>query len=210
VPSNAHDNDFDFNDGHITISGAFEPAINLSAYESFATQSTGLEGLHALAGLEHDGFAGLGLAVGEHGQLVAVGADNEMQDHADLACYSTKPNWQHANLISQLENAAEQYHSYLGHDNSHRQATQGHEVLHGHDVYQQISQGEELGLHDVQADVNHGLWGLQGLQSPFQGDTGSGATVNGVDGVACRKDQAHGLGFGLLDLIERDQRGRGY
>jgi transcriptional enhancer factor len=137
-----------------------------------------------------------------------VGTDNDLQDHADLACYSTKPNWQHANLISQLENAAEQYHAYLPHDNHHIQATQGHEVLHGHDMYQQVSQsqGDDLvghGLHDSHVGVGHGL---RSLASPFQEDTRSGA-VNGVD---CRKEQAHGLGFGLLDLIERDARARGY
>jgi len=45
------------------------------------------------------------------------------------------------------------------------------------------------------------------LQSPFhEGDTGGGASN-------CRKDSvAHGqeVGLGLLDLIERDQRARGY
>ncbi|RMZ73760.1 Regulatory abaA [Pyrenophora seminiperda CCB06] len=210
LPSNTH-NDFDFDGGHITISGAFEPAINLSAYDGFgiASQSAGLESLHALAGLEHDELANMGLAVGEHGQLVAVDASNHMQDPADLACYSTKPNWHHTNLISHLENAAEQYHPYLAHD-EHSHSRQGHEVIHVHDMYQQVSQEEGLvvqGLHDAHVGVNHGLWGLQGLQSPFEGDTGSGAPINEAD---CRREQAHGLGFGVLDLIERDQRSRGY
>ena len=212
MPSNAHNNnDFDFDGGHITISGAFEPAINLSAYDSFGiiSQSAGLESLHALAGLEHDELASMGLAVGEHGQLVAVDTSSHIQDPADLACYSTKPNWHHANLISHLENAAEQYHPYLGHDD-HEQSRQGHEVLHGHDIHQQVSQEECLvaqGLHDAHASINHGLWGLHDLQSPFEGDTGSGAAINEGD---CGKVQAHGLGFGVLDLIERDQRSRGY
>ncbi|KAF1831589.1 hypothetical protein BDW02DRAFT_581921 [Decorospora gaudefroyi] len=205
VPSHAHDHDFHFNGGHISMSGAFEPAIHLSAYEDFASQSTSLQGLHALAGLEHDGFASLGLADGEHGQLVPVGANgNDVHDVTGLACCSTKPNWQHANLISHLENAAEQYHYH------HDQASHGHEVLHAHDVYPHVSQGEEIvthGLHDAHVDivVHDGLWGLQ---SPFHEDTGSGA-ANGVD---CRKfkEQAHGLGFGVLDLIERDERERGY
>ncbi|EDU47670.1 predicted protein [Pyrenophora tritici-repentis Pt-1C-BFP] len=206
LPSNAH-NDFDFDGGHITISGAFEPAINLSAYDSFgiASQSTGLESLHALAGLEHDELANMGLAVGEHGQLVAVDTSSHMQDPTDLACYSTKLNWHHADLISHLENAAEQYHPYLTHDD-HEQSKQGHEVIHAHDIYQQVNQEEGLvvqGLHEAHASVNQGLWDLQGLQSPFEGDTGGGA-INEVD---CRKEQSHGLGFGVLDLIETREVG---
>ncbi|KAF1944674.1 hypothetical protein EJ02DRAFT_398025 [Clathrospora elynae] len=218
----AYDNDFDFNGGHMTIASAFEPAMNLSAYSSFATQSTGLDGLHALSGLEGHGFSGLGLAVGEHGQFVAVGSGAEMQDAAatadDVACYSTKPNWRYANLISQLENAAES-HCYmeahdggLEHDHVRAhddQAAHGQEVLHGHKVvYQQVSKAEEelvaRGLHDEHVNVGHGH-GLWNLASSFQEDTASSAT-----GADCRKEQAHGLGFRGLDLIERDQRARGY
>jgi transcriptional enhancer factor len=170
------------------------------SYDTFATQDTGLGGLYALA---DGGFADLGLAVGENGELVAVGTEHDLQDHADLACYSTKPNWQHANLISHLENAAEQYHAYLPHSHSQSQTTQGHDVMHGHDLYQQVSQSQvyDLGLHD--SHVGHGLWSLA---SPFHEDTASGA-VNRVD---CGKEQAHGLGFGVSDLIERDSRARGY
>lgn len=203
VPTYSHDNDFDFNGGHITITGNFDSAINLAGYDSFASQGSGLEGLHALAGLEGDGFAGLGLAVNANNELVTV--SDGMQDPADMACYSTKPNWNHTTLISSLENAAEQYHPYLSHD-SHGQATQGHEGLPGHDTYHATSHAEELvahGLHDAHVNLNPGLWNLQ---SPFHEDTGSGA----VGGVDCRKEQTHGLGLGVLDLIERDQRARGY
>ena len=210
VPSNAHD-DFGLDGGHMTFSGAFEPAIHLSAYDNFgmASQSAGLESLHALAGLEHDELANMGLAVGEHGQLIAVDTSSHIQDSADLACYSTKPNWHHANLISHLEDAAEQYHPYLTHED-HEQTRQGHEVIHSHDIYQEVSQEEvpvTQGLHDVHVNINHGLWGLHGPQSPFEGDTGSGAIINEVD---CRKEQSHGLGLEVLDLIERDQKSRGY
>ncbi|KAF1851301.1 uncharacterized protein K460DRAFT_274402 [Cucurbitaria berberidis CBS 394.84] len=207
VTTYAHDNDFDFNGGHITITGAFEPAINLAAYDSFASQGNGLEGLHALAGLEGDGLAGLGLAVNANNELVTV--NRGMQDPSDLACYSTKPNWHHVNLISSLENAAEQYHSYLGHE-SHGQASRGHEILPGHDAYQSANHAENLvahGLHDSHVNVNPGLWNLQ---SPFHEDTGGGA----VGVVDCRGEKGHGVGLGLglgvLDLIERDQRARGY
>ncbi|KAH7357531.1 TEA/ATTS domain family-domain-containing protein [Pyrenochaeta sp. MPI-SDFR-AT-0127] len=180
VPTYSHDNDFDFNGGHITITGAFDSAINLAGYDSFASQGNGLDGLHALAGLEGDGFAGLGLTVNANNELVT-------------------PNWNHTTLISSLENAEEQYHPYLPHDN-HAQATQGH------DAYNPTSHAEDLvahGLHDAHVNLNPGLWNLQ---SPFHEDTGSGA----VGGVDCRKEQANGLGLGVLDLIGRDQRARGY
>ncbi|KAF2820437.1 hypothetical protein CC86DRAFT_429180 [Ophiobolus disseminans] len=196
-------NNFDFDGGHITISGAFEPAINLSAYDGFATQGTGLEGLHALAGLDHDGYS-LGLTCADGDELVNV---NDMHD-ADLACYSTKPNWQHANLISHLESAAEQYHAYLGHD----QATHGHDVLHRlAGPSPALTQGEELvahGLHNAGINLN-GNAGIWILQSPFhEENTGGGANDGG-----CRTDSGvhgHEDGLGLLDLIERDQRARGY
>lgn len=201
VASYSHDNDFNFDGGHITISGAFEPAIHLSAYDSFSTQSSGLDGLHALAGIDHDSFASLGLAVGENGELVSIPRSDNLHDPVDAACYSTKPNWHHANLISSLESAAAQYNPYREHD--HAQATQGHELIHGLDAYA----GGDLvahGLHDAHVNVNAGLWNLQ---SPFQEDTGSGA----VGVMGCRKEQGHGgLGLGVLDLIERDQEARRY
>jgi transcriptional enhancer factor len=201
--SQQHDNDFDFTGGQINISGTFEPSINISAYDGFASQSTALDGLHALTGtgLEPDGFAGFGLALGENGQLINVESSNELPNQVDLACYSTKPNWNPGNVIPQLENAAAQYHPYLGHNDS--QATHGHDGFHGPHTY---SQGGDLvthGLPDPNININPALWALQ---SPFHEDTGSGA----INRTNCRKEQAHGLGFGVLDLIERDQRARGY
>ncbi|KAH9863588.1 hypothetical protein J1614_009520 [Plenodomus biglobosus] len=225
--SYAHDaNNFDFNGGHITISGAFEPSINLGAYDGFGTNAE-LDGLHALAGLdhEHDSFAGLGLAVGENGELISVPRDNGMGVGAVGAvgiesCYSTKPNWHHANLISSLENAAESYHSYHpSHNHNPRahhdslEATSGHELLRNGGVGVHASYAganEELvahGLHDGHVNVHPGLWNLA---SPFHEDTGSGA-VGGIGGGEERKDGVigPGLGMGVLELIERDQR-RGY
>ncbi|RYD68740.1 MAG: hypothetical protein EOP83_00110, partial [Verrucomicrobiaceae bacterium] len=115
--------DFDFHGGHITISGAFEPAINLSAYNSFATQNTDLSGLHALAGLDQDGYS-LGLACADGNELVDVDVSNSLRDDG-LACYSTKPNWHRTNLIPSLEDAAEQYHAYM----NHAQTARGHDGL---------------------------------------------------------------------------------
>jgi transcriptional enhancer factor len=136
----------------------------------------------------------------EHQQITNVPTSTPTD--TDLACYSTKPNWQHAHLISNLENAAEQYHPYIGPDN-HMQRTQNHENSRGDDVYQQIIEMEEsvaTGLHDVHAQANYSLWGLQGLQSPFQkgSDSGSGSGLN------YRKEQAHSSEFGVPDVVERN------
>tara|TARA_R110002003_G_scaffold54_19_gene4837 strand:+ start:354 stop:1163 length:810 start_codon:yes stop_codon:yes gene_type:complete len=206
----AHDaNDFDFHGGHITISGAFEPAINLSAYESFASQTADLSGLHTLTGLDQDGYS-LGLACADGNELVDVGVSNNLRD-GGLSCYSTKPNWHRTNLISSLEDAAEQYHAYM----NHGQTTNGHDGMQTQhtlgDPSPALTQSDELvshGLHDAHINVNSGLWNLQ---SPFHEDTAGGAS----DGADCRKDSGvhgHGLalGVGILDLIERDPRARGF
>lgn len=209
IASYSHDNEFNFDSGHITITGAFEPSINLSAYDSFASQSVELDGLHALSGLEHDSFASLGLAVGDNGELVSVPRSDSLHNPADMSnCYSTKPNWHHANLISSLETAAQQFDGYRGHE----QASSGHEMLRGLEAYGQVgTQSEDLvahGLHDAHVNVNPGLWNLQ---SPFHEDTGSGAMGVGIGIGDCRdKSNGVGLGMGVLDMIERDQRGRGY
>jgi transcriptional enhancer factor len=185
-------NDFNFDGGHITISGAFDPTINLHDYEGLGTQNASLDNLHSLVGLDQDGY-NLGLACASGTELV----DSALQTD-NLSCYSTKPSWTaQSNLISSLENAAEQYHSYV----DHGQATHGHDVLPRH----HLAQEQDLGLHDP-INVNHGLWNLQ---SPFHEDTAGGAS----DGNDCRKDShtgVHGVGMEVLELIERDQRARGY
>ncbi|KAI8933893.1 hypothetical protein NX059_009589 [Plenodomus lindquistii] len=217
-----HDaNDFDFNGGHITISGTFEPSIHLGAYDSFGVSTVELDSLHALAGLgdetdNTDCFAGLGLAVGENGELISVPRGSESLGGVGVAggvgiesCYSTKPNWHHGGLIESLEREAEGYHGYQS-QNPHEATSSGHELLRdvgvGVGVHAPFSTGEELvahGLHDGHVNVHPGLWSLA---SPFHEDTGSGAV--GGEG---RKDGGlgGGLGMGVLELIERDQR-RGY
>lgn len=203
LSSSAHDSDFDFSDGHMTTNDVFEPAINISAYGSFLSQGAGLEGLHALAGLENDEFAAMGLAIGEHGQLVPVNA-NDLQTPTDLACFSIKPNWQHLHLISHLEHAAEQYGPYID-PCEYTKPAQDHENLHGHDVYQRINQREEsvaTGLHGVHAHADHSLWDSQGLQRSFEERTSSWMNQ--------QKEQAHISEFVVPDLIEKNQRDRGY
>jgi transcriptional enhancer factor len=201
-------NDFDFNGGHITISGAFDPTMTLHEYDNMANQSNGLDNLHALVGLDQDGY-NLGLACAAGNELVDVGVNHELQDN-NLACYSTKPSLHHSNLISSLENAAEQYYTYV----DHGQATHGHDGMprHHHPMSGPnpvMTQAEDLvahGLHDPHINVNHGLWNLQ---SPFHEDTAGGAS----DGQDCRKDSGvhgHGVEMGVLEMIERDPRARGY
>ncbi|KAG9188220.1 hypothetical protein G6011_02143 [Alternaria panax] len=72
LSANVRDNDFELNSGHMTMSGVFETAIHVPAYGIFTSQGTGLEGLHSLAGLEHDEFAAMGLAIDEHGQYLIL------------------------------------------------------------------------------------------------------------------------------------------
>ncbi|KAL5119760.1 hypothetical protein ACEQ8H_002366 [Pleosporales sp. CAS-2024a] len=183
-------NEFNFDGGHITISGVFDTPINLQGYEDLSNQATSLDSLHALIDLNQDGY-NLSLACPGGGELVDSGLQTD-----DLACYLTKPNWAHSNLISSLENAAEQY------NHPYDQAT-----THGHDVRPRhhLPQHQDLGLHE-QIDVTHGLWNLP---SSFQEDTAGGAS----DGNDCRKDShtgMHGVGMDVLELMERNQRARGY
>lgn len=138
-----HDpNDFDFNGGHITISGCLEPAINLGAYEAYSHAQHPIS-LHAIAGLEHDPHADPSFS------------DLAMAVSMPPGCYATKPSWHHANLISHLESAAEQYGDFVGHaPTSHAGDLAGHGVLH---------------------DGQMGVGGLWKLQSAFGEDTGVGA-----------------------------------
>ncbi|KAI4706543.1 hypothetical protein J4E89_008610 [Alternaria sp. Ai002NY15] len=196
-------NDFNFNGGHVGFRGNFESG-NSQVYGGFLSQSTGQEGLHTLAGLEHDEFATMGLAVGEHGQLIPVDANNDLHYSTHAACYSAKPNWQHAHLVSHLENAAEQYRPYLSHA-GHAQVAPNHGTVHGHDPYQQVGQRQDS-VTGIFPNANHTFWGLHGLQSPFQGDMGSGA----VHGTEHLEEQTYGPDYGVPGLVERDQTGRGY
>lgn len=191
-------NDFDFNGGHITMSGCLEPAINLGAYDSYGSQHShdqvlnSIHSLHSITGLEHhdphahthqnDNFTDLALGV-------------SMEN-----CYATKPTWHHPSLISHLESAAETYSDLMAMQNSSGQVENvmsgidvGHGVLHG------------LG-HDT------GIWKLQ---SVFEENTGVGAhDVGGrKDSVTGRADDVGGQGHGsLLEFMERgrDERYRPY
>lgn len=151
-------------------------------------------------------------------------------------CYSTKPvpSWAHSGaLISSLESAAEGYVSPW----STRAPTQAAvQTAHGASQHAPPVQSQvphtALPISSYASDelVGHGalhssapnpyppLWNLA---SPFHEDTSSGAMSLGSLGgtgsayahsVMERKDsmQQSGLGLGVLDLIERDQRARGY
>jgi transcriptional enhancer factor len=174
--SQAHDysqdpNDFDFHGGHINITGCLEPAINLGQYENYTQAGhQSITPLIPIAGMEHlgssnDGFGDLGLNMGG-----AV-----MQN-----CYSTKPSWHYADLISRLEGAAEQTHHGVLDQSGH-----GVHEMHGHDLHGQDIAGHSV-LHGGQ--MGDGMWKLQ--QSAFEHDAG--------------KEDVHGLG--ILQMIERDQR----
>jgi transcriptional enhancer factor len=204
VSPNIHGNDFNFNSGHIVISGAFEPTNKNPTHGSFVSQSAGLEDLHTLAGLDHDEFATMGLSTGEHGQLFPLGANTNLHHSADSACYSANPAWQHALFTSHLDNGAEQFHSYLGHAD-HTQIARNHRSLRGCDAYQQVCQrGESLatGLYDA----THSFWGVQGLLSPCQDNMSSGD----VNGIEYREEQTHSSDYDVPDVVPRDPTGRSY
>lgn len=174
--SQAHDysqdpNDFDFNGGHISITGCLEPAINLGQYENYTQAGhQSLTPLVPITGMEHlgssnDAFGDLGLNMG--GAM--------MQN-----CYSTQPSWHCADLISRLENVAEQTHHGMLDQSGH-----GAQEMHGHDLH-----GQDIASHSVlhEGQIGDGMWKLQ--QSAFEHDMG--------------KEEVHGLG--ILEMIERDQR----
>ncbi|KAF1923654.1 uncharacterized protein M421DRAFT_74763 [Didymella exigua CBS 183.55] len=229
-------NDFDFTGGRIDISGAFSPAI-MAGYEAFASQSGDMGGLNALSGMDHQSLLEMGLSANDiaaigvtptHAladpSLSQLGAGTGVQN-----CYSTKPvpSWAHSGaLISSLESQAEGYVSPWTARSSHSQGS--HQVPQHHHVHAQHTPSlpistygnDELvghgSLHSSTANLNPALWNLA---SPFHEDTSSGALSAGLMGnmgvnhsVMERKDsmQQNGLGLGVLDLIERDQRARGY
>ncbi|KAF1355956.1 hypothetical protein EJ07DRAFT_167805 [Lizonia empirigonia] len=230
-------NDFDFSGGRIDISGAFSPAI-MAQYEAFsASQGADLSGLNALSGMDHQSLLDLGLNATDIATITSANGlqDAQLSQVSVQNCYSIKPvpSWHHgASLISSLENQAETYHSpWSTRPSAHHQNHHGHGHTHQHQHHVQQHAGlpistyaDELvghgNLHSSSANLNPGLWNLA---SPFHEDTGSGALnmgnvggvmggVGHVSGVMERKDsmQQSGLGLGVLDLIERDQRARGY
>jgi transcriptional enhancer factor len=226
-------NEFDFTGGRIDITGAFSPAI-MAQYDAFsASHSADLSSLNALSGMDHQSLLDMGLSASDIATL-GVGASQALSvSDPQLSqvpnCYSTKPipSWNHgASLISSLESQAESYVSPWPSRPPHHP----HHQPHHHSVAQHaslpistsfspnlIGHGD---LHSSAANLNPSLWNLA---SPFHEDTSSGAahmgSVGGLMGapvgVMERKDsmQQSGLGnvgLGVLDLIERDQRTRGY
>jgi transcriptional enhancer factor len=170
--SQAHDyaqdaNDFDFNGGHINITGCLEPAIDLGQYENY-TQSGGqsLTPLVPMAGMEHmghsnDAFGDLGINMGG-----AV-----MQN-----CYSTKPSWHYADLISRLEGVAEQDGGGLldqaghGGQDIHGQNIAGHGVLHGGQMEDGMWKLQQRTFEDKGEEV-HGLGILEMIERDQRRDS---------------------------------------
>ncbi|KAF2638358.1 hypothetical protein P280DRAFT_551481 [Massarina eburnea CBS 473.64] len=178
-------NDFDFNGGHVTISGCLEPAINLGNYEAYS-DSQGFNALPSMVDLGHAGQHHHSDAdAAAFNDLAALGVT--MPPH----CYATKPSWHHPSLIPHLENQAEHYSEDLM-----MQATGGGQVENGNVnvVGQGVLEGQLQGA---------GMWKLQ---AAFGEDTGVGAMVGLGDG---RKDSLVGgkvgiEGFGFLE--RRDER----
>ena len=173
-----HDpNDFDFHGGHLTISGCLEPAIDLATYEAYSanTHAMNLPSLASMAGADANTHS-LDPSFNDLALSVSMPAN----------CYATKPSWHHPSLISQLEDAAEQFNmgDLMAHAGTHTGA-------------------EDLTGHGVLGGPMEGLWKLG---STFGEDTGMGAVVGDGSG---RKDSAAGphVGCSVMDLIEREREG---
>jgi transcriptional enhancer factor len=187
-------------------------------------------------GLSANDIAAIGVA---STQTLSDASLSHMGNTADAHCYSTKPvpSWAHSGaLISSLESQAEAHvspwstrppqpqvqsqvhtpHIAQHHAQHHapQRSAQPPLPISSYDA-SLVSHGS---LHSSAANLHPTLWNLA---SPFHEDTSSGALSAGLMGgtgaayqhsVMERKDsmQAHGLGLGVLDMIERDQRGRGY
>nr|UFQ90404.1 abaA [Stemphylium eturmiunum] len=205
---NAHDSSFDFDDGSVRMSDPFELAVNTSAYQDFGDQYTNIEDMHELSHLGHRDWARMGLVMSEEGQLLPLIANNDIHDSSHIAHYSTKPNWQHTNVVSHLESTAEPYHPGPG-SQRHSQTTQGHESLE-RTYHQQANQGRELTEHgflNMHSNCNRLAWDFRGLQQPFQGDMGCGTAASNP---GYGEQRAHDSGFETTDPFEGDQANRGY
>lgn len=203
---NAHDSSFDFDDGNIRMSDPFEPAVNISAYQDFGDQCTNFEDMHELSHLGYRDWARMGLIMSE-GPLLPLTAINDIHDPSHVACYSTEPNWQHANLVLYLESTAEQYHPGPG-SQRHSQTTQGDES-HERNYHQQATQGRDLAEHDffnMHSNSNRLAWDFHGLQQPFQGDMSCG-TATSSPGYS--EQRARDSGFETIGPLEGDQANRG-
>jgi transcriptional enhancer factor len=183
-------------------------------------------------GLSMADIAAFGVSSSQHLSVSDPSLSQLGTAQAVQGCYSTKPvpSWAHSgSLISALESQAEGYVTPWptrgAHAAPHEQANHGPQH---HGVHAQHTSSLPIGtyasnelvghgeLHSSAANLNPTLWNLA---SPFHEDTSSGALSAGLLGnmgvphsVMERKDsmQQNGLGLGVLDLIERDQRARGY
>lgn len=198
-------NDFDFDGGHITISGCLaplEPSIHLGAYDAYNPNvnvnvnahvnphghtHTHTHNMHTGNNLPN--LTSLSDPQNPHAHALS---DPTFPDLASLAsmsasmsmpsnCYATKPSWHHPSLISQLENAAEQF---------------GCPDMLAED-------GVSVGPHHHHGGMlgdDGGLWKLQGVNGVvgFGEDTGVGAEGMG------RRDSKVG-GGGQVDFGERER-----
>lgn len=182
-------NDFDFDGGHITISGCLEPAIHLGAsvYDSYnpnGNVNLGVNGLphHTPNTLPNlSSIAGLD-AQTQHSLSVSDHAFSDLASLANMSasmpngCYATKPSWHHPSLISHLENAAESF-----------------------GVGDMIDEGGGM------MDGVGGMWKMQGGGIGFGEDTGVGA-----EGVGSgRRDSKVSGGGGNLGQVDFGERERG-
>lgn len=166
-------NAFNFNGGHISITGCLEATGNLGPYETFGTKpySQDFHDISPIGSFEHAAHSmpndtsfddlGLGMPMGTAPTYFAA----------------PKPSCQyHPSLIADLGNAAEQYSDLMA-----QATTSGGQM----DIDSVLDQGVPVN-DDGLGSGSGGLWKLQ---SAFREDTGIGAVMaEGVSGQEARKD----------------------
>lgn len=166
-------NAFNFNGGHISISGCLETTGNLGPYETYDTKpySQDFHDMPSIDSFEHAAHSmpddtsfddlGLGMPMGTAPTYFAA----------------PKPSCQyHPSLIADLGNAAEQYSDLMA-----QATTSGGQM----DMDSVLDQG--VSVNDD--GLGNGSGGLWKLQSAFREDTGIGAVMaEGVSGQESRKD----------------------
>ncbi|KAL6170290.1 hypothetical protein ACJQWK_03278 [Exserohilum turcicum] len=101
--------EFGFDVGNTAFSTTPQSAFDFQSYRNLTDHTANPESLYPLSGFDHREWTDMGLTVGDEVGFLPVTASTTMQDPGYIACSSTKPTWQHTNLIANLETAAEQY-----------------------------------------------------------------------------------------------------
>lgn len=106
IPS-VYDNGLEIGCGSIPDSSPSQPAFSSPAYKEVSDRNVNLEDLQELINLGQQEWAGLRVVMTEEDPPVPMIVATNVHNTSPVACYSTKPNWQHTNLVSHLKKASE-------------------------------------------------------------------------------------------------------